>query len=85
MAMLYKIKKNRVVAIGACMTSHPYLQPKLRFSRIHPLGFQPYHTNINSFKYSFFPDQSQHRRLIPPQIPQASIVDAFKATINSHT
>ena len=51
--MLYKII-NGVVAI----TSRPYLQPKQRLSRTHPLGFQPYQTNINAFKYSFSPEQS---------------------------
>ena len=78
--MLYKIL-NGVVAI----TSHPYLQPKLRLSRTHPLSFQPYQTNINAFKYSFFPRKILTWNSSPPQIPQASTVDAFKASINSHT
>ena len=41
--MLYKIV-NGVVAIP----SHLYLQPKLKFFRTHPLGFQPYQTNIDT-------------------------------------
>ena len=52
--MLYKII-NGAVAI----TSQPYLQPKLRISRTHPLTSNHiYQTNINAFKYSFSPEQS---------------------------
>ena len=78
--MLYRII-NAVVAI----TSHPYFQPKLRLSRTHPLGFQPYQTNSNAFKYSFFPRTILTWNSLPPQIPQASTVEAFKASINSHS
>ena len=53
--MLYKII-NGVVAINIGL-SDPYIQSKLRLSRTHPLGFQPYQTNNNAFKYSFLPPE----------------------------
>ena len=49
------IMLNKIVNGVVAIPSYPYLQPKLRSSRTHPLGFHPYQTNIDTFKYSFFP------------------------------
>ena len=78
--MLYKII-NGVVAI----TSHPYLQPKLRLSRTHPLSFQPYQTNINAFKYSFFPRTILTWNSLPPLIPHASTASIVTLPLNEIT
>ena len=48
-------------------------------------GLQPYQTNIDTFKYSFFPRTIITWNNLPPLIPQASTVDDFKASINSLT
>ena len=82
--MLYKII-NGVVAINIGL-SHPYIQSKLRLSRTHPLGFQPYIKPISMLLNTVFsPRTILTWNSLPPQIPQASTVDAFKARINSHT
>ena len=70
--MLYKII-NGVVAISF----HAYLQPRLRFCRSHTLGhIKPYQTNINAFKYSFFPpEQYPHmEQFIPHRPPQLMLL-----------
>jgi len=79
LTLFYKIA-NKLVAIP----SDTYLTPStrtLRSSNYHT--YQQYHTNIDQYKYSFFPRTVIDWRALPSAVIESSTVDAFKAALHS--
>ena len=56
----------------------------MKQSRDHQTAFQTYHTNLNSFKFSYFPRTTQDWNALPAEVANTEDPTKFKALLQLH-
>ena len=79
LVMFYKIENNMVA-----IEKEGRLTPSVRKGRnIHPKAYQVPHSRIDAHKTSYLPQTIRDWNALPPDIPQAETLGAFKALVSN--